>query len=444
MGADVRLAPLTSGRSYPGRVPFGPRSLPWCVALAACSPGDPRGVANTGVTTSVFDPTWISTAGTDVDDSGGSSAGTSSTGLVETSGTETGSDVGFPWSLPPGYPAPRVPDDNPMSAAKVELGRHLFYDPRLSSTGTYACATCHVQALAFTDGRATAVGETGEVHRRNAMSLANVGYAVSLAWADPQLATLEDQAPIPMYGHDPIELGLGSPADLEANLATEPLYDGLFAAAFPDDPAPLSADNAVRALAAFERTIISGRSDFDAWFYGTGYGDLSDAAARGWELFNAPPANCFRCHDDFNLSDSTAYDGGPDVAPRFHNIGLYNLDGAGAYPASDPGLVEVTGDPADMGKFKTPTLHNVAVTAPYMHDGSVATLGEVLDHYATGGRTITEGPHAGVGSDSPWRSEFVRPFEMSPQDRADMLAFLESLTDPAFLVDPALGDPWAR
>lgn len=331
-----------------------------------------------------------------------------------------------------------------MSAAKVELGRYLFYDTRLSSTGTYACATCHVQSLAFTDGLPHAVGESGEVHRRNAMSLANAGYAASLAWAQPGLDSLEEQATVPIYGHDPIELGIGSEAELVANLADEPIYDGLFAAAFPDEADPRTAANVVLALAAFERTIISGSSAFDDWFYGTDYGDLSDAAARGWELFNAPPANCFRCHDDFNLTDSTLYDGGPDRPPVFHNIGLYNVDGAGAYPADDPGLVEITGDPADMGKFKTPTLHNVAVTGPYMHDGSVATLEGVIDHYATGGRTIAEGPNAGVGSDSPLVSEYVQPFTLTPDERADMLAFLESLTDSGFLVDPAFGDPWVR
>jgi cytochrome c peroxidase len=126
----------------------------------------------------------------------------------------------------------------------------------------------------------------------------------------------------------------------------------------------------------------------------------------------------------------------------FHNTGLYNIDGQGGFPASSPGVYELTQDPADMGKFKAPTLRNIAVTAPYMHDGSIATLSEVLDHYAAGGRTIASGPNAGVGSDSPLRSDLIRGFDLSAQERTDVLAFLQSLTDDAFLTNPAYANPW--
>lgn len=378
-------------------------------------------------------------------DTSSSDEATSSASSPTGESTSTTADVvddPWQWSLPPGFPPPRVPADNPMSAAKVELGRHLFYDTRLSSTGTYACATCHIQALAFTDGRTTAVGETGEVHRRNAMTLANVAYGASLTWAHPMLPELEAQALVPMFGDDPIELGLQSEAQLVAVLDAEPIYAELFAAAFPDDADPLTTTNVVRALASFQRTLVSGTSPFDEWFYGPSYGELSPSAIRGWEIFTQPPANCFRCHFDITLSDAVAYEGAPSDDVVLHNIGLYDLDDAGAYPAIDTGLFERTGDPADMGRFKTPSLRNLTVTAPYMHDGSIATLEQVIDHYAAGGRVIDKGPNAGDSRDSPLRSEFVRGFAMTDRQRADLVALLESLTDEAFLTDPALGDPW--
>jgi cytochrome c peroxidase len=127
----------------------------------------------------------------------------------------------------------------------------------------------------------------------------------------------------------------------------------------------------------------------------------------------------------------------------YHNTGLYNVDGKGAYPEPNTGVYSVTLDPEDMGKFKAPTLRNIAVTAPYMHDGSIATLSEVLDHYAAGGRTIAAGPNKGVGSKNPLKDPLVQGFELSKQQRADVIAFLESLTDEAFLTDPAFADPFA-
>ncbi|HTR03102.1 MAG TPA: di-heme enzyme, partial [Thermoanaerobaculia bacterium] len=126
----------------------------------------------------------------------------------------------------------------------------------------------------------------------------------------------------------------------------------------------------------------------------------------------------------------------------FHNTGLYNLDGKGAYPSDNTGLEEHTGRPEDMGRFKAPSLRNVAVTAPYMHDGSIPTLDAVLDHYAAGGRTIAGGPHAGVGRTNPLKSSFVSGFTLTPEERADLLAFLRSLTDDEFLKDPEFSDPW--
>lgn len=350
----------------------------------------------------------------------------------------------YEWPLAAGTPVPLVPDDNPMTEAKVELGRHLFYDTRLSGNQTQSCASCHVQKYAFTDGRAVAEGSTGEHTRRNSMSLVNAAYSTTLTWANPLLLTLEQQMLVPLFGADPVELGLRGMEDvLLARLREVPRYHDLFERAFPDDDDPLTLHNLTRALACFERRLLSDGSAFDRYSAGD-YAALSDSALRGAFLFGGERLECFHCHAGFNFQDSVAYEGKPARSGIFHNTGLYNIDGAGGYPPGNTGLHEFTGEAADMGRFRVPTLRNIAVTAPYMHDGSIATLSEVLDHYAAGGRTIAAGPHAGVGRDNPYKSSFIRGFELTEQERADVLAFLESLTDERLLSDPDLADPWVE
>ena len=351
-------------------------------------------------------------------------------------------DTPYEWNLPPGFPLPALPEDNPMSVAKVELGRHLFYDERLSVSGNYSCGTCHQPALAFSDGRAHGLGATGQEHPRGSMSLANVAYAASLTWAHPLLGALERQAELPMFGDTPIELGLRSREELEQRLAEEPLYPQLFGAAFPGEPAPLTLANACRAIASFERTLISGRSSFDRWLMEGDESAISEGAKRGFALFNTETFECYHCHGGFAFTDHVTFAEQAFSQQLYHNTGLYNLDGRGAFPEPNTGVESITENPADMGRFKAPTLRNIAVTAPYMHDGSIATLSEVLDHYAAGGRTIPDGPNAGIGSASPLKSNFVRGFRMTEDERRDFLEFLDSLTDPTFLHDPATADPW--
>ena len=159
---------------------------------------------------------------------------------------------------------------------------------------------------------------------------------------------------------------------------------------------------------------------------GRGRSAIPEAAKRGEILFflDYGGPSCFRCHGGFNFSDAVSYSGQPLQKPEFHNTGLYNLAGLLSYPAPNTGLFEHTKAPADVGKFKAPTLRNIAVTAPYMHDGSIATLGEVVDHYSAGGRTIESGPLAGVGRDNPAKDRLVHGFPMTPQNRADLIAFL--------------------
>src|ERR1700733_6089255 len=186
----------------------------------------------------------------------------------------------YVWNLPQNFPRPRVPAINPMSAAKAELGRHLFYDTRLSGNGTQSCASCHVQAHAFAGPDATEPGSTGDPGRRNAMSLANVAWNSVQTWADTDLVELEQQALVPMFGEAPVELGLaGMEQTLIDRIRAEPAYASLFAEAFPDLTDPVAINTIVKALASFDRAIISDRSPYDRFAAGDD-GALSDAARR--------------------------------------------------------------------------------------------------------------------------------------------------------------------
>ena len=199
--------------------------------------------------------------------------------------------------------------------------------------------------------------------------------------------------------------------------------------------------NVVGSLACFQRTLLSGRSPFDRWFFEGDESALSDAAKRGYDLFHHP-FECFYCHFGFNFTDAVYFAELPERTTPFHNIGLYNLDEQGGYPEANTGLHAHTGAPEDMGRFKAPTLRNITVTGPYMHDGSIETLQEVLEHYAAGGRTIPKGPHAGVGADNPHKDVLMGSFDLGPHELSDAMALFESLTDEQFLTNPAFSDPW--
>jgi cytochrome c peroxidase len=337
------------------------------------------------------------------------------------------------------FPPPLVPPDNAPSEPKIDLGRHLFYDKRLSENQTQSCASCHKQSRAFTDGRTLGLGSTGDDHPRNAMTLTNVAYLATLGWADPELRELEQQASIPMFAQDPIELGMHGLEDLLLErLRQEPRYQELFPLSFPEETDPFSVTSVVRALSAFERTLISSDSPYDRFVRSE---PLSAQAERGRRLFESEALGCRGCHVGFNFTDSVRH-GCSEPVEIFHNNGLYNLGGTGAFPAPNTGLHAITGRDEDMGKFRVPTLRNISKTAPYMHDGSIATLDEVLDHYSAGGRTIDSGPLAGDGSASRYKDERVTGFELSASERAHLLAFFESLTDETFLADPRFANPW--
>jgi len=317
-----------------------------------------------------------------------------------------------------------------MTVAKIDLGRRLFYDTRLSGNETFACASCHQQARAFTDGRAQAIGSTGATHARSAMTLTNVAYNASLGWADSSLRTLEEQMAVPMFNEHPIELGLkGREAEVVARFASNTRDAARFRAAFPDEERGVTLPNIVKAIAAFERTLISGDSPLDRYLYRDDKSAMSPSALAGMKLFFSNRLRCAECHGTFNLSGPVNFESVEKVELVFHNTGLYDVDGNGAYPASDRGLLDLTHRDADMGRFRAPTLRNIGVTAPYMHDGSVPTLEAAVDHYASGGRR------------SPFRSDRVRGFRMTSREKSDLVAFLESLTDRGFLTNPAFADP---
>jgi cytochrome c peroxidase len=341
----------------------------------------------------------------------------------------------YDWRMPAWVPPPTVPDDNPMTEAKFQLGRHLFYDKRLSADRTMSCASCHEQERAFTDGRALPVGVSGETVPRNAQGLANVAWLPVLTWANPNLKRLELQALVPMFGTHPAELGMaGRENELFERLRNEPRYRGLFADAFPETPNEISLRTITRALAAFQRGIVSFGSPYDRYKWGNEPDAISGAAKRGEDLFFGERLECYHCHGGFTFTDNVKHARLPFAELGFHNTALYDFDGTGAYPPDNPGIVEHTADPDDAGRFRTPSLRNIEVTGPYMHDGSIATLEEAIAHYARGGRA----------SSNPLKSGFLVGFELDAEEKGALLAFLRSLTDRKFLADPRFADPWKK
>jgi cytochrome c peroxidase len=291
----------------------------------------------------------------------------------------------YRWTLPEGLAPPPVPDDNPMSDAKVALGRRLFSDPRLSFNGTTSCATCHDPARDFTDGRVRSIGASGEPVARNTPSLWNVAYNVSFTWLDQGLTTLEQQLRIPLLGRSPVEMGFGP--DQAAELAGDPEIAALHRASF--GATPLSQESVIEALAAYVRTLIRMDSAFDRLLYWDDASDFDADARSGMALFFSSRLACGRCHAGPHVSGPTA-EPGRVVAPIFHRTAV-----SGAREA-----------------FRAPSLRFVTRTAPYMHDGSLATLEAVVDFYARGG---------GEGA------ERLESFELLEAERRALLAFLHAL-----------------
>lgn len=304
-----------------------------------------------------------------------------------------------PIPTPPSwFPTMMIPEDNALTPERWALGKRLFFDKSLSKDSTLACASCHNPVFAFADTAALSVGVGNKLGKRNAPSLANIGYAPYFHF-EGGIPSLEMQVLAPIQ--EEVEFNDNVPA-IAKRLQNDPTYTAQSRAAYQRD---LDAYVITRALACFERSIVSGYSRFDRYQQEENY-ELTAAELRGKDLFFSGELGCNRCHSGKFFTDFAPY-----------NIGLY-----ASYP--DVGMFRLTNDETDIGRFKTPTLRNIAVTAPYMHDGSMQTLDEVIDHYATGGKGTQVSPK-------------MTKFDITPSQKADLIAFLHTLTDEAFLNNPA-------
>jgi cytochrome c peroxidase len=218
-------------------------------------------------------------------------------------------------------------------------------------------------------------------------------------------------------------------------------YEKRFGKAYPGLKEPVSWTTIIRSIAAFQRSIVSADSRYDRYLQGKA--KQSAAERRGMKLFMGERAECHHCHGSFIFNDQVTYKGSPAEKPVFHNTGLYNIGGTGAFPELNRGVFELTGKASDMGAFKAPSLRNVAVTGPYMHDGSIPTLEAAIEHYANGGRVIADGPLAGDGRANPYKDPLVSGIDLTQGDRADLVAFLKTLTDRSVLTDKRYSDPFA-
>lgn len=304
----------------------------------------------------------------------------------------TGTNEPFPLELPPGAPAMDVPAENPLTVWSVTLGKKLFFDERLSQPAGTSCASCHLPERAFSDTTARSTGSTGLTGMRNSPWLGNLAYHPYF-FRDGGVPSLEMQVLAPL--HDELEMNSNINTVAEV-LRDDPEYNRLSSFAYGRrlDPWVIT-----RAIASYERTLVSGWSRYDRFLNGEASA-LTAQEQQGLQLFQSAALSCTGCHSGFDLSDHS-----------FQNIGT-TMD----YSA-DPGRERITLAAVDAGRFKVPSLRNVALTAPYMHDGGMATLGEVIDHFASGGL-----PHAN-------RSTLLQPFTLTATERDALIAFLRSLTD---------------
>jgi cytochrome c peroxidase len=326
-----------------------------------------------------------------------------------------------------------TPDDNPQTPAKIALGERLFFDGRLSADGTVACSTCHDPARAFTDGRPVSIGIKGRAGQRNAPTILNALFNKAQFW-DGRAKTLEDQAALPIT--NAVEMGRPSVDAAVAAIASAPEYRQAFQQAFGRAP---SGPDLLRAIASYERSQVSFDSPFDRFIAGDANA-IDESARRGWELFNTK-ARCNKCHA---LSDATR-DPTFFIDKDFHNIGIgiirhnvvalaaqaEKLIDSGNVIAIDTAAIQtdmsalgrflITKKQADTASFKTPSVRNVLVTAPYFHDGSQQTLWDVMDHY-----------NKGDGLKNPFLDEDIQPLALTEPEIDDVVAFMASLTSPQY------------
>lgn len=336
---------------------------------------------------------------------------------------------------PLGLPPVPVPADNPQTPEKIALGKRLFEDKRFSADGTVACASCHKPEHAFTDGLPVSEGIRKQKGTRNAPTVINAAYYTSQFW-DGRRATLEEQSKDPFI--NPIEHGLKDHQPILDVIRKDPEYVEQFKKVFKVRPEDITMDHVAKAIASFERTVISGDSPFDRYLFGGDKTAMSESAIRGLEIFRKK-GRCVDCHK-IEQTSATFTDN------EFHNLGVgfqriepklqkiiaeFRAAKAAGKPvdetvltsaeASELGRFAVTGRITDLGRFKTPTLRNIAVTGPYMHDGSQKTLEEVVDFYDKGGEK------------NAFLDGGIRPLNLTPQEKADLVEFLKHLTSPQFV-----------
>ena len=317
------------------------------------------------------------------------------------------------------FPKMIIPADNPLTTEGVELGRFLFYDKLLSANGTMACASCHLPEGGFTDNQATSKGIDGISGKRSAMSLANVGFVnAGLLW-DGRVQTLEEQAFLPV--EDPIELHNNWSKVVE-KLKTHPDYPTRFRKAFGiQNTTAITKELAIKAIAQFERTLISDNAKIDNI---KTFSDFTSDELDGYQLFfnaaGVPDAQCGHCHSSAFYSSIDYFNNGLDSA---------------ATPTDfrDLGRGRVTKNPTDNGKFRAPSLRNIELTAPYMHDGRFKTLEEVINHYASGG-------HYADNVD-PFIPQ-IKLINMTARQKRQIIAFLKTLTDTSFANNPKFKSPF--
>jgi cytochrome c peroxidase len=325
--------------------------------------------------------------------------GTSTTDKSQT----VNADPSWSWNLPVNFATPAVPADNPMSEEKFQLGRYLFHDTRLSGNGTQACASCHVQSLAFTDGKAVATGSTGELTARSAMPIANAAYHPTFNWANSATTSLEQQMETPLFATNPVELGINDSnrATVLKRFQDDADYVARFGRAFPGEASPVSFTNIIKAIATFERGMLSGDSKYDR--YQKGQATLSASEERGRNLFFTEKAECFHCHGSFNFNDQLKHAGSRSVETPFHNTGLYNIDGKGGFPAptgassrspARPRTWAPSG-PRACATWPSPPLH---ARRQHRHPGRGARL------LCRGGRTSLRGPWPATAATTPTRA----------------------------------------
>jgi cytochrome c peroxidase len=360
------------------------------------------------------------------------------------------------WDLPPGFPIPTVPSDNPMTRAKVELGRHLFNEKRLSGDRSMSCGSCHIQSLAFSDGKQFPTGITNEAHPRNSQHLSNVVYQSRLTWNNPQMVNLEIQSRVPLFGESPVELGLSNNEYLQL-LKSDQLYRNLFTNAYGNADSAVTEQNIRFALSSFQRSMISGRSPFDNISNRQSVSISSSQVQsinRGNAFFNSEVAECFHCHGGFNFTDTNLHSGQVSAEFAYHNNGTHTKAFYDALPLEKQGLKAITLLETDQGKFKAPSLRNIGLTFPYMHDGSIMcddsenpkiTLGKTIESCARNalGKVLEQYKAGGLAHPAK-DGTLIRPFLMSDQEKADMINFLLSLTDEQFINDRAFSNPFPK